>query len=122
MSLKLVLDMEEVKDGRLKPIQTRRLSWDKTDMPGEWRIGGAMLNVHTDMFLPHGLKLVYTTPMDEGVEIVGLKKGHKWRILPHPVDKGHNEFEPKTDGASIQVEWASLARTGELMLVNRLTI
>jgi WD40 repeat protein len=117
MGLVMLFDMEEVKDGKMKPIQTRRLSLDKTDMPEEWRAFGVMLSVHTNKFLPDGLKLVHTTPMDEGVEVVDLKKGHKWRIIPHPDDEGHNEDEPKNGKESIQVEWAYLARTEEIMLV-----
>jgi WD40 repeat protein len=87
-------------DGKIKMVQERKLSTEKSNLevldPIMERMLGGFLAVNAAKFLPspsdteqrESTRLVHSVTMDEGIEVFDFDKGKGWRFVPQYSEDG----------------------------------
>jgi hypothetical protein len=87
-------------DGKIKMVQERKLSTEKSNLEGldpiMERMLGGFLAVNAAKFLPspsdteqrESTRLVHSVTMDEGIEVFDFDKGKGWRFVPQYSEDG----------------------------------
>lgn len=117
-----------------KAIQDRRLSTKGMDISDEIKsLASGFLGIKSLMFLPSPpgresewvIRLAFSTAVEDGVEIVDLVKGRKWRIgmRVEGQDEGDEDVEMIGRGSGRRIKrdevfWKYLRRTGQILLVD----
>jgi WD40 repeat protein len=91
------------------PAQTRSLS--TAHLPEKMQMhSGAFLTIQSVRFLAlHPQRLVYTTTVDQGIEIYDIEAGKKWRLAPSPASAVKDSKFPSA--------WEYLNRSDSLLAI-----
>ena len=110
-------------DGKLLPIQTRVLSLDKTTLhPDLKRLAADFLSVRSLRCVrgpPGDIAFVSSIDIDEGIEIVSLAQGKRWRIVP----VGDGAYDGIPQGPSTKTEpyltpvWSILQDSAQIAVI-----